>query len=609
MSHLILDPRDQRFVLHEMLDIVSICQDRFEFFSKDTFDMILTEAEKFAKEIIYPVLKDGDHEGCRLENGQVYGPEAFRKGYKLYCEAGWNAMINHQEHGGQGFPQVMYLACTDWFFHNFAFTIYPGLSGAAAELIENYGNDDQKHRYLPKMLSGEWGGTMCLTEAGAGSDVGALSTKAIRQPDGLFKIQGTKIFISCGDHDYVSNMIHPVLARIEGDPEGTKGISIFLVPKFRINDDGSCGERNDVHVTKIEEKLGLHGSATCVLNFGDNDDCCAELLGKEREGMKIMFMMMNGARMGVGVQGLSGASFSYLQAVEYAKERIQGASLLGKDPQGVPIIQHPDVKRMLLWMKTQVESMRALIYFAGICHDRGAVFSDQQEREKWTGIMEVLTPICKAYCSDMAFRVCETAIQVFGGYGFCSEYPVEQILRDEKIGSIYEGTNGIQALDLVGRKLGMKNGSYFMALIEEMNAVIKQYQEDLPDLKSDVQDAVTLLAKMVQYFAGCGKEGNFLLPIMNAYPFLMMMGKVVCAWLLFWQAGIATRKLAEMGTDVSDGTAMKALCSDNADVAFYAGKLSGAAYFINNVLPEVEAAVKSIRKEAMSIMDIAEESF
>lgn len=609
MSSLIVDERDQRFVLHEMLNIETICRGRFENFSKDTFDMILTEAEKFAKEVIFPVLKDGDHQGCRLENGQVFPPDAFRKGYKLFCEAGWNVMINHQENGGQGFPYSLYLACSDWFFHNFAFCMYPGLASGAAELIENYGTDDQKKRYLPKMMSGEWGGTMCLTEAGAGSDVGASVTKATRQPDGSFKIQGTKIFISCGDHDFVSNMIHPVLARIEGDPEGTKGISIFLVPKFKVNDDGSLGERNDVQITKIEEKLGLHGSATCMINFGDNDTCYAELLGKEREGMKIMFLMMNGSRMGVGVQGLSGASFCYLQAVEYAKERIQGANIFGKAAGSVPIIQHPDVKRMLLWMKSQVESMRALIYFAGVCQDRGHVLTDEKEREKWNGIMEVLTPICKAYCSDMAFRVCETAIQVYGGYGFCSEYPIEQILRDEKIGSIYEGTNGIQALDLVGRKLSMKNGAYFMALIEEMMSTLKTYGESLPDLQGELQSAVNELADMTRYFASCAKEGKFVVPILNAYPFLMLMGKVVSAWLLFWQAGIAKQKLTEMGTDVTNTKVLKVSCRENADVAFYAGKLSSATYFIKNVLPEVDAIAKSIRKEDMSLMEIADESF
>ena len=609
MSSFIIDSKDQRFVLYEMMNIEQICKGPYEMFSRDTFDMILTEAEKFAKEVIYPVLKDGDHQGCRLENGQVYGPEAFRKGYKLYCEAGWNVMMNQPENGGQGFPLTLNLACSDWFLHNFAFCMYPGLTGGAAELIEKYGSEDQKGRFLPKMFSGEWGGTMCLTEAGAGSDVGAATTKAIRQPDGTYKIQGTKIFISCGDHDYVSNMIHPVLARIEGDPEGTKGISIFLIPKYRINADGTLGESNDVQATKIEEKLGLHASATCVLNFGENDNCYGELLGKEREGLKIMFNMVNHSRMSVGAQGLSGASLCYLKALEYAKERIQGANIFSKSSAAVPIIQHADVRRMLLWMKSQVESMRALIYYTGICRDRGKVLEDENEREKWSAVMECLTPICKAYCSDISFRVCETALQVFGGYGFCSEYPIEQILRDEKIGSIYEGTNGIQALDLIGRKLGMKGGAYFMTLIGEMMNTLKQYGEILPELSKELEPAVKDLADITLYFSNCAKEGKLVYPVINAYPFLMMMGKIVCAWLLFWQAGIAKQKLTEMGIDISDRKVMKAKCADNADVAFYAGKLSSAAYFIKNVLPEITSTIIAIKKEDMSILEIADESF
>ena len=607
MSGLIVDARDQQFVLHEMLNIESVCRGSFENFSRETIDMILTEAEKFAKEEIFPVLKDGDHQGCRQENGQVYGPEAFRKGYKLYCEAGWNVMTNHQEYGGQGFPLILWLACADWFFHNYAFVMFPGLTAGAAELIENYGTDDQKKRYLPKMISGEWGGTMCLTEAGAGSDVGALTTKAVRQPDGTFKVQGTKIFISCGDHNFVDNVIHTVLARIEGDPDGTKGISIFVIPKFKVNNDGLPGERNDVQVTKIEEKMGLHASPTCVINFGDNESCTAELLGQERMGMNIMFKLVNHARMGTSVQGLSGASFCYLQALEYAKVRIQGAG--GKGGGRVSIINHPDVKRMLLWMKSQVESMRALIYYTGTCNDRAITVPDEKEQEKWGGITEVLTPVCKAYCTDMAFRVCETAIQVFGGYGFCSEYPVEQLLRDQKISSIYEGTNGIQALDLVGRKLGMKGGAYFKELIEEMLSVIKRYGESLPSLAKEVQAAVNLLGEMTQYFADCKKENRAIAPTLNAYPFLMMMGKVMSAWLLFWQAGIAKQKLTAMGIDLADHSALKLKCAEDADAAFYSGKISAATYFINNVLPEVEATVKAIMKEDMSVMKIADESF
>ena len=294
MANLILDERDQQFVLYEMLEVEKLFEKPiFAEFSKDMIDMILTEAQKFAVNEIFPTLVEGDREGCRLENGQVYVPEAFRRCYRLYCEGGWGAMGYSPEAGGQGLPHVVSTATKDWFIHNFAFFAYPGHSEGAARLIESYGTDGQKRKYLEKMVAGEWGGTMCLTEPNAGTDVGNSSTKAVRQPDGTYRLQGTKIFISSGDHDLTENIIHPLLARIEGDPSGTKGISIFLVPKYLVNDDGSIGSRNDYEVAKIEEKMGIHGSATCLLNFGDNGDCYAELLGEERQGMKIMIQMMN----------------------------------------------------------------------------------------------------------------------------------------------------------------------------------------------------------------------------------------------------------------------------------------------------------------------------
>jgi len=345
---------------------------------------------------------------------------------------------------------------------------------------------------MEKMITGEWSGTMALTEPNAGTDVGNLSSKATRQADGTFRIQGTKIFITSADQDLTENIIHPVLARIEGDPAGTKGISIFLVPKYIVNDDGTLGKRNDYEIASIEEKMGIHGSSTCLINFGDNNECYAELLGEEREGMKVMFQMMNEARISVGMQGLGSGAIAYHHALQYAKERIQGSSIENfKNPEApkVPIIKHPDIRRMLLWMKSSVDSMRALIYFASYCVDKSMTSGDEAEKEKWEGFLEILTPICKAYSTDIGFKVTEQAIQVYGGYGYCAEYPVEQFMRDEKIASIYEGANGIQALDLVGRKLGMKKGAYFMNLLIEMGNTIAKYKdvEGLSDLAADVK--------------------------------------------------------------------------------------------------------------------------
>ncbi|MBU2235062.1 MAG: acyl-CoA dehydrogenase, partial [Proteobacteria bacterium] len=515
MANLIVDPRDQRFVLYEMLNVEELCKaPLYADFSRDMFDMALNEAEKFATSAIFPALAEGDREGCRLEAGNVFVPKCFHRCMQIYREGGWGTMSVSPEAGGQGFPLVISVAAKEWFSHNTAFVNYVSLTEGAAHLVEVYGTEVQKKKYLPKMHASEWGGTMALTEAGAGTDVGNLKTKAILQPDGTFRLQGTKIFITAADSDLMENIIHPVLARIEGDPPGTGGISIFLVPKYIINDDGTPGKRNDFTIGSLEEKMGLHGSATCTMNFGDNGECWAELLGEERQGMKIMFQMMNGARIGVGIQSLSSASIAYLHSLQYAKERLQGSSLMEmKNPAAprVAIIQHPDVRRMLIWMKAHTDGFRALLYFTALCADRCRATDDEAEKDKYNGFLEVLTPICKAYCSDMGFRVTETAIQVYGGYGYCAEYPVEQFLRDEKIASIYEGTNGIQALDLVGRKLGLKKGMYFMNLLGKMGLTIAKYQPALPDLAPDVQAGVNTLAETAMLFAASGKAGQFLI--------------------------------------------------------------------------------------------------
>ena len=619
MSSLILDERDQQFVLYEMLGVEEVCkQPKYADFSKETFNMILTEAQKIAEEEILPTLAEGDKEGCKLIDGKVNVPKCFHRVYKLFCEGGWIGMSFSPEEGGQGIPESVKYAAIEWFYHNFAFIAYPFATEGAAHLILTYGTEEQKKKYMEKMVQGIWGGTMALTEPGAGTDVGNLSTKAVRQSDGTFKLQGTKIFITGGDQDLVENVIHPVLARIEGDPAGTKGISIFIVPKYLVNEDGTLGSRNDYEIAKIEEKMGIHGSATCLINFGDNNNCYAELLGQEREGMKIMFQMMNEARLAVGLQGLCSASIAYLHALQYTKQRLQGSSLMEmKNPEAprVPIIQHPDVRRMLLWMKSNVESLRAITYFTAYCFDMYKITTDDAEKDKWLGYAEILTPIVKAYCSDIGFRVTETAMQCYGGYGFCSEYPVEQFMRDEKIASIYEGANGIQALDLIGRKLGMKKGAYFMNILGLMGSTVTKYKDvgGLKDLADSVQAGVDALADMGLYLANCSKAGKFFVPINNAYPFLMMMGKVVSGWFLFWQAGIAKQKLdglaRQNGIDPADKAGLAGLAKSSKDAAFYMGKVAGAQYFIRNVLPEVDAAVKAMKNEDMSILEIPEESF
>ena len=612
MANLLVDGRDQEFILYEMLNVEELCQyPVFADFSRDMFDMVFTEAEKLSKEVIFPTLHAFDKDGAYLDKDGVHVPKAMHDVYKRYCEGGWLAMKKAPEFGGQGFPLVVSNAAAMWFRHNPGFCIYPGLTSGAARLIEVFGTDKQKETYVLKMNSGEWGGTMALTEPEAGSDVGNLKTKAIRQPDGSYRLQGTKQFITAADQDLTANIINPVLARIEGDPPGTGGVSIFLMPKFLVNDDGTLGRRNDYFVSKIEEKMGLHGSATCVVNMGDNNDCYAELLGEERQGMRIMFQMMNEARIGTGMQAFAGGSAAYLHALQYAKERKQGSSLAEmKNPAAprVAIIEHPDVRRMLLWMKAQIEGMRALLYYGSYLVDKENILSDGAEKDKCTGILEVLTPICKAYCSEMAFRVTEVAMQIYGGYGYCAEYPIEQFMRDVKITSLYEGTNGIQSLDLAGRKLGMKKGLYFISLIDNMTATVAETGKNdaLKGLAADMGAAVTSLVEMAQFFAQCGKEGKPLVMFVNTYPFLMMMGKIVLAWLLLWQAGIAQKKLEGLCPEQGK---VKAMAKENGEVAFYAGKVAAAKYFIKHILPEVDAVIKAIRSEDISPMEIADESF
>jgi alkylation response protein AidB-like acyl-CoA dehydrogenase len=375
----------------------------------------------------------------------------------------WVSTHVDPEWGGQGMPHVVAMAANDYFMGaNFSFMMYPGLTNGAASLIENFGTDKLKKLFLPKMNSGEWTGTMLLTEPEAGSDVGRLTTTAVKNDDGTYSISGNKIFISSGEHDLTDNIIHPVLARIEGAPAGTKGISLFLVPKVWVNDDGSMGDLNDVVCTGIEEKMGIHGNSTASLTLGGKGKCRGYLLGEENKGMRAMFLMMNGARLHTGAQGFACASSSYLNAVNYARERIQGRHLLDSakhDAPAVPIIQHPDVRRMLIIMKSYVEGMRSLIYYVAMIIDKAHLGKDEKEKANYAAIVDFLTPICKGYITDRAFEVCNHGMQVYGGYGYIKEYPQEQLVRDCRITQIYEGTNGIQAMDLLARKTVMDGGN------------------------------------------------------------------------------------------------------------------------------------------------------
>ncbi|MDY0040548.1 MAG: acyl-CoA dehydrogenase [Desulforhabdus sp.] len=614
---LLADERDLKFVLYEQLRVQELCKHpKYSEFSEELFDMVIEQAEKLAEKELYPINKIGDREGCRFDNGIVNVPEAFHKAYKLYCEGGWIAISDPPEVGGQGLPFVVANAALEFFSAaNWALIMYPGLTHGAARLLQKYGTSDLQDVYMYKMFSGEWGGTMCLTEPGAGSDVGNLRTRATRRPDGAFNIQGQKIFISSGMHDLTDNIVHMVLARIDGAPKGTRGISIFLVPRLRADESGNLVD-NDVACSGIEHKMGIHGSATCSLNFGESGTCIGYLMGEENKGMRIMFDMMNEARLFVGMQGLGHANAAYLHALQYARERIQGAPVERmKDANAprVPIIDHPDVRRMLMFMKSSTEGMRAMLHLAAYCIDRERAAPTEEERELFQGHVDLLIPICKSVGSDLGFRVCETAIQIYGGYGFVSEYPVEQFMRDCKIASLYEGTNGIQALDLIGRKLTLKRGQLFKNALKTSSEMLAKIRMNfrLRDLVQIYEEAQENLVQVTKFFALKSMTDEFHVPVLYAKPYLDLFGDVIMGFLLLWQAYLADRRLQEIYRDhnIKDETARKKLLEENRSAAFYFGKIASAQFFMNQVLTQASGKAKAIMNNDKSALEIPVDGF
>jgi len=602
MAQQIADRRDVDFVLNEMLQVEQLSKhEKFAEFNKKTVDLIVSEARNLAIKEILPTREIGDKEGLVFDKGNVKLPESFHKAYELFKEGEWLAMPEDTEWGGQGMPKTVALAANDYFVGaNFAFMMYPGLTHGAGKLVETFGTDKQKEIFLKKMFTGVWTGTMLLTEPEAGSDVGALNTTAVKNDDGTYSITGNKIFISSGEHDLAENIIHPVLARIEGAPEGTKGISLFLVPKIWANDDGSLGEPNDVVCTGIEEKMGIHGNSTASLALGGKGKCRGTLLGEENKGMRAMFTMMNEARLLVGLQGFCCASASYMCAVNYAKERVQGKNLLQMMDQkapSVPIIQHPDVRRQLLTMKVYVEAMRSLIYYLGMCDDRIAISDNEEEKAKYKGIVDVLIPVAKGYITDKAFEVCSHGMQVYGGYGYIKDYPVEQLLRDCRIAMIYEGTNGIQAMDLLGRKLGMNGGKPIMDLLGEMQKTIAQAKavEAVKDFSVKVEEALNKLGEVALHMGQTAMSPQVLNAFAFAHPFMEATGDVVFAWMLLWRATVAATKLEE-------GAKKK-------DITYYEGQLKNIEFFANSILPITHGKMAAILTTNGAAIDISEASF
>ncbi len=612
MAQLISDRRDVDFVLHEQLGMVE--HELFAEFNKKTVDLIVSEARNLAIKEILPTQKPGDEEGCTLENGIVKVPECFKRAWELYKEGEWLAMTDSPEVGGQGMPKLVGLAANEYLVGaNPAFMLYSGMTHGAAKLVEEFGTKEQKALYMKKMFSGEWGGTMLLTEPEAGSDVGALTTSAKLNDDGTYSITGTKIFISAGEHNLCKNIIHPVLARIEGSPAGTKGISLFLVPKYHVNPDGSLGAFNNVVCTGIEEKMGIHGNATCTLSLGEKGPSIGTLLGEINQGMPEMFRMMNEARAFVGLQAFGVATASYMYALEYARTRVQGRNITaGKDPnaKSVPIIQHPDVKRQLLNMKAWVEGMRSLIYLNGKCADMKAAASTDEEREKYSDLIEVLTPLVKGYVTDKALEVCSHGVQVYGGYGYIKEFPVEQLMRDSRIFMIYEGTNGIQAMDLLGRKLGMKKGKSFGYFIELIQNTINEAKtvKGVEQITAKMEIALDKLVSTAKIIGDRSRSADMVNAYSFAHPFLEVTGDITMAWMLLWRASVAAPKLTQKAGSI-DRTAIKDAADKNRDAAYYTGQIITAEFFINTILPATLGKMDAIVEGDRSVEDMPEVSF
>ncbi len=612
MVQLIADRRDVDFVLHEQIGMFD--HEKFEEFNKKMIDMIVSEARNLSIKEILPTFKDGDEIGCKLEDGKVTVPESFHRAWKLYCEGEWLAMCDDPEVGGQGMPKLVGCAALEYMVGaNSAFMLYYGMTHGAAKLVEAFGDDEQKKLYMKKMFAGTWGGTMLLTEPEAGSDVGALTTVATKKEDGTYAIQGSKIFISAGDHDLCDNIIHPVLARIEGAPAGTRGISLFLVPKYNVNENGSLGEFNHVVCTGLEHKMGIHGNATASLSLGEKGECIGTLLGEENKGMPGMFKMMNEARAFVGMQGFAVASASYMYALDYARNRVQGRHLTaGKDAsaQSVAIIQHPDVKRQLLNMKVYTEGMRSLIYYYGKCSDMVHATDDDKLKSDTAALIEVLTPIVKGYVTDKALEVCSHGVQVYGGYGYVSEFPVEQLMRDSRIFMIYEGTNGIQAMDLIGRKLSMNKGESFNYFIAQIRKTIKDAKqiEGVKSLAQTVDRAVSRLESLASDIGQRARSEKALNAYAFAHPFLEVTGDVTFAWMHLWRASVAAPKLAKKAGSL-DREAVITKAKKNRDAAYYAGQMESAKFFINTLLPSAYGKMDAIIEGDTSVEDILDISF
>ncbi len=584
--------RDMTFVLKEIAGLEEICAlPGNEECSVDLVESILDEAAKFATGVLDPINRGGDTTGSVCKDGVVTTAPGFQDAYKLFCETGWMAMPFDPEYGGQGLPAAVTMAVNEmWKSSNMAFALCPMLTGGAIEAIAHHASDELKQKYLPKMIEGTWTGTMNLTEPNAGSDLAAIISKAKPAGDGSYLVSGTKIFITWGENDCAENIIHLVLARLPDAPPGLKGISLFLVPKFLVNDDGSLGQRNDLICASIEHKLGIHGSPTAVMSYGENDQCVGYLIGEENKGVGYMFTMMNHARVNVGLEGVGIAERAYQHALWYARERVQGKIIGDKSGEKKTILHHPDVRRLLMECKSRTEAMRTLAYYAAAQIDR-AHAGDAAAQAR----IDLLTPVVKGWSTEQGVELSSTALQVFGGVGFVEETGAAQYYRDSRITTIYEGTTAIQANDLVGRKLARETvpGAAMKALIAEMDATATALAGDnqLQGIGANLKDGIVALQKAVDWIIANYDSAPAAVHA-GSVPFLKLTGIVVGGWLMAKSAAIAAQHLADGSTD-----------------NFYQAKLATANYFAAHQLPFAAAYAAEVVGGAASTLGLDEPLF
>ncbi|NYZ13456.1 acyl-CoA dehydrogenase [Azospirillum sp. RWY-5-1] len=590
---------DLRFVLNEVVGLDRVAAlPGCDSAAPDLVDAVLEEAGKFASGVLAPLNRVGDKEGSKLENGVVRTPTGWKEAYNQFVEAGWNSLPFDPDHGGQGLPWTVAFAVNEmWQSANLSFGLCPLLTQGAVDLLTEHGSEEQKRVYLTRLISGEWTGTMNLTEPQAGSDLAAVRTKAVRADDGTYRISGQKIFITYGEHDLAENIVHMVLARLPDAPPGIKGISLFIVPKFLPDAEGNPGRRNDLRCASIEHKMGIMASPTCVMAFGDDGACTGYLVGAENRGIECMFTMMNNARLGVGIQGVAVAERAYQQARNFARDRVQSKDLA--DPKGDPvaIIRHPDVRRMLLDMRAKTEAMRALALYAGTQLDTGRRHPDEAARAAAAARADLLTPIVKAWSTDLGCEVASTGVQVHGGMGFIEETGAAQHYRDARITPIYEGTNGIHANDLAFRKVGRDGGAAAAAFVAEMRATVAELEslpgDDIEAVRTNLAQGLDALEQATAWMIATQKQGDARTAAAGAAGYLRLWGTVAGGWMMA----------------LSAAKAMQGLRTPGADHRFLEAKLVTARFYAEQILATAPGLLVPILTAGRTVMALAEDQF